>query len=98
LGLAAAAAAAPGSHRDPRNPFGPADGITRSAPIPEELQVVAPAGSVFLQDTRCWHSSPLSNRSGADRVAMARLAQDGLTLSADIYLNVLNNSYDRMYI
>ena len=29
----------PGSHRSDRNPFGPADGITRSAPIPGELQV-----------------------------------------------------------
>ena len=49
----------PGSHRDTRNPFGPHDGITRSAPIPGELQISAPAGSLFMQDTRCWHSSPM---------------------------------------
>jgi hypothetical protein len=34
------------------------------------VQVVAPAGSIFMQDTRCWHSSPMLNRSGHDRVAM----------------------------
>ena len=39
----------PGSHRDPRNPRGPEDGITVSAPIPGEMQVVASAGSVFVQ-------------------------------------------------
>ena len=44
---------------------GPRDGITRSAPIPGELQIVAPAGSVFMQDTRCWHSSPMTNLTGA---------------------------------
>ena len=40
----------PGSHRDHRNPRGPHDGMTVSAPIPGELQVVAPKGSVFMQD------------------------------------------------
>ena len=42
----------PGAHRDTRNPRGPRDGITVSAPIPGELQVEAPAGSVFIQDSR----------------------------------------------
>ena len=60
----------PFSHRDTRNPFGPRDGVTRSAPIPGELQISAPAGSVYLQDTRTWHSSALYNSSGRDRVAM----------------------------
>ncbi len=60
----------PGSFRDTRNPFGPEDGIVRSAPIPGELQVSAAAGSVFMQDTRTWHSSPMWNPSGADRVAI----------------------------
>ena len=60
----------PFSHRDHRNPFGPDDGVTRSAPIPGELQITAPAGSVYLQDTRTWHSSALHNSSGSDRIAM----------------------------
>lgn len=60
----------PFSHRDYRNPFGPEDGVTRSAPIPGELQITAPAGSVYLQDTRTWHSSTLHNSSGSDRIAM----------------------------
>lgn len=40
----------PGSHRDLRNPRGPADGINTQAPIPHELQVAAPAGSVFIRE------------------------------------------------
>ena len=51
----------PGSHRDPRNPRGPSDGISVAAPIPGELQVSAPAGSVYLQDSRSWHASPMHN-------------------------------------
>lgn len=47
----------PGSHRSTLNPRGPADGITVSAPIPGELQCEGPAGSLFIQDTRTWHSS-----------------------------------------
>ena len=46
----------PGSHKDPRNPRGPDDGINERAPIPGELQISAPEGSVFMQDTRLWHS------------------------------------------
>lgn len=47
-------------HRDVRNPRGPADGITVSAPIPGEVQCSAPAGSVFIQDTRtCEPAAPL---------------------------------------
>ena len=60
----------PYSHRDSRNPFGPRDGVTRSAAIPGEIQITAPAGSVYLQDSRTWHSSALHNSSGRDRVAM----------------------------
>ena len=30
-------------------------GINAAAPIPHELQVAGPAGSVFIQDSRCWH-------------------------------------------
>lgn len=48
--------AVPYSHRDPRNPRGILDGIDEQAPIPGEVQITAPAGSVYVQDTRCWHS------------------------------------------
>ena len=54
----------PGSHRDTRNPRGPYDGITVTAPIPDELQIHAPAGSVFIQDSRMWHSTACSNTCG----------------------------------
>ena len=60
----------PGSHRDRRNPRGPSDGITTSAPIPGDMQVTAPAGSVYIQDSRSWHATPLHNSSGRDRVAV----------------------------
>ena len=59
----------PGSHRDKRNPRGPADGITVTAPIPGEMQVSAPAGSVYIQDSRSWHSSAMHNPSHT-RVAL----------------------------
>ena len=41
----------PHSHRDPR---GILDPIDESAPIPGEVQITAPAGSVYVQDTCCW--------------------------------------------
>ena len=49
----------PGSHRDPRNPRSTVDGIDGMAPIPGELQVTAPAGSVYIQgesrnDSTCY--------------------------------------------
>ena len=44
----------PGAHRDTRNPRGPTDGITVTAPIPGDMQCTAPAGSVFIQDSRMW--------------------------------------------
>ena len=59
----------PGSHRDPRNPRGPGDGISSVAPIPGELQVSAPAGSVYIQDSRSWHASAMHNTHHA-RVAV----------------------------
>ena len=46
----------PGSHRATNNPRGPEDGITVSAPIPGEMQCCAPAGSVYIQDSRCIHN------------------------------------------
>ena len=60
----------PGSHRDPRNPRGPEDGITVTAPIPGDMQVAAKAGSVFIQDSRTWHASAMHNPSGRKRVAV----------------------------
>ena len=60
----------PGSHRDPRNPRGPEDGITVTAPIPGDMQVAAKAGSVFIQDSRTWHASAMHNTSGRKRVAV----------------------------
>ena len=59
----------PGSHKDPRNPRGPDDGIDERAPIPGEFQVSAPAGSVFMQDTRIWHSGA-TNQSEHERTAV----------------------------
>ena len=59
----------PQSHRDPRNPRSPHDGMCVTAPIPGELQVSAPAGSVFVQDTRTWHSTACYNTSGRVRVS-----------------------------
>ena len=60
----------PGSHKDKRTPRGPKDNITLTAPISGEMQVRSKAGSVFIQDSRLWHSSPLHNFSNQDRVAV----------------------------
>jgi len=60
----------PGSHKDGRTPRGPSDGITLSAPIPGEIQIKGNSGSVLIQDSRLWHSSPLHNFSDHDRVAV----------------------------
>ena len=60
----------PGSHRDGRNPRGPLDGITVTAPIPGDMQVSAKAGAVFIQDSRTWHASTMHNTSGRKRVAV----------------------------
>ena len=59
----------PGSHRDHRNPRGLHDGTDVAAPIPGEMQVVAPAGSMFIQDTRAWYCSAMHVPEG-ERVAM----------------------------
>ena len=60
----------PGSHKDKRNPRGPKDKIVLTAPVPGEMQVKAKAGSVFIQDSRLWHSSPFHNLSNNSRVAV----------------------------
>ena len=59
----------PGSFHDRRNPRGPQDELDDRAPIPTELQVAAPAGSVFIQDSRNWHSTP-HNPSDTARLAV----------------------------
>ena len=59
----------PGSHKDARNPRGPDDDIDAAAPIPGEFQVSAPAGSVFISDTRIWHSGTI-NQSEHERTAV----------------------------
>lgn len=60
----------PGSHKDPRNPRGPADGMMVTAPIPGDMQITAPSGSVYIQDSRAWHASAMHNPSGRARVAV----------------------------
>ena len=60
----------PGSHKDKRNPRGPADNITVTAPIPGDMQICARAGSVYIQDSRSWHASAMHNTSGRDRIAV----------------------------
>ena len=60
----------PGSHKDKRNPRGPSDGITVAAPIPGDMQITAPTGSVYIQDSRSWHASAMHNPSGRERIAV----------------------------
>ena len=59
----------PKSFKDPRNPRGPDDGIDERGTIPGEMQVSCPAGSVFVQDTRSWHSNA-ANYTPYDRTAV----------------------------
>jgi hypothetical protein len=59
----------PGSHRDSRNPRGPEDRIDEFKPIPGEIQVSGPAGSVLIIDSRIWHSNA-ANPSDEPRVAI----------------------------
>ena len=59
----------PGTHRNPKNPRDPNDGIDDRAPLPGELQLQGNAGSVIVLDSRIWHSQAY-NPSSEDRVAM----------------------------
>ena len=59
----------PGTHRDPRNPRGLEDEIDAFKPIPGEMQVSGPAGSVLIIDSRIWHSNA-ANPSDKPRVAI----------------------------
>jgi hypothetical protein len=94
--------AVPGSHKDKRNPRGPADNISVTAPIPGDMQVSAKAGSVFIQDSRNWHASAMHNPSGRNRVAIVNrwcpwwLAVDdyapGKTFSTNMVCRPLSHS------
>jgi len=44
--------------------------MTVTAPIPGDMQVTAPTGSVYIQDSRSWHASAMHNPSGRARVAV----------------------------
>jgi uncharacterized membrane protein YgcG len=59
----------PGSFKDRRNPRGPDSGMDDASAIATERQVTAPAGSVFVQDSRNWHSVP-HNEAGDPRVCV----------------------------
>ena len=64
----------PRSHRDPRNPRGPDDGIDERSPIPGELQVSCPAGSTFIQDSRAWHTNGLNHSATPRHAVVLRFA------------------------
>jgi ectoine hydroxylase-related dioxygenase (phytanoyl-CoA dioxygenase family) len=64
----------PYSHKDPRNPRGPADGIDERSPIPGELQIRCPAGSTFIQDSRTWHTNGLNYSEAPRHAAVLRYA------------------------
>lgn len=59
----------PGSHRLPDNPSS-SNGGACEAPHPNEVNVTGTAGSVFLYDSRLWHSVA-PNRSRQPRVAIS---------------------------
>jgi ectoine hydroxylase-related dioxygenase (phytanoyl-CoA dioxygenase family) len=59
----------PGSQKLPDNPSGD-NGIDCEAPHPNEINVTGKAGSVFLYDSRLWHSIA-PNRSSQPRVAIS---------------------------
>ena len=59
----------PGSHKDLRNPRGADDEVDEHAPVPGEVQVVAKAGSVLVQDSRLWHTGGV-NTSDAVRTSV----------------------------
>ena len=59
----------PGSHKFLNNPRGLNDNISPVAPIPGEMQVEGKAGSVFIQDSRLWHSVPV-NQNDEKRVSV----------------------------
>ena len=64
----------PRSHLDPRNPVELHDDIPIDKPIPGEIQISGPAGSVAIIDSRVWHSNA-ANPSPRHRVTvLARYA------------------------
>ncbi len=59
----------PGSHRSPTNPTAPG-GLDATKPLPAEMNVAGPAGSVCVMDSRLWHATS-PNRTPEPRVALA---------------------------
>ncbi len=59
----------PRSHLDPRNPPELHDEVPTDRPIPGEMQLSGPAGSVVMIDSRIWHSSA-ANPSSEPRVTV----------------------------
>ena len=59
----------PRSHLDPRNPVELHVDIPIDKPIPGEIQISGPAGSVVIIDSRVWHSNA-ANPSPRHRVTV----------------------------
>ena len=59
----------PKSHKFKDNPRSSMD-ISVVSPIEGEIQIKAKAGSVFIQDTRLWHSSSINLNKSQKRVAV----------------------------
>ena len=61
----------PKSHKFKKTPRGEKDNISIFSPISNEIQINAKAGSVFIQDSRLWHSPPVQlDSSNGDRIAV----------------------------
>ena len=61
----------PKSHRFKKTPRGIKDNISTLSPLSNEIQIKAKAGSVFIQDSRLWHSPPVqTDKNRGDRIAV----------------------------
>ena len=60
----------PASHKDKRKPRDPKSGLNVAKPIDGEIRLCGSKGSVFLMDSRLWHTPPFHNQGTADRVAV----------------------------
>ena len=60
----------PGSHRQHTNPTHPENDVDVNQSVPSEINVVGPAGSVLLFDSRLWHATS-PNHTHEPRVALA---------------------------
>ncbi len=60
----------PKSHK---SGYSPRDGrISLFNPIPEELQITSKAGSILIQDTRLWHSTPITRSNEERAIVVSR--------------------------